>query len=340
MSGLLAPLAAGTYRIAYYDTELARDGPGLLLRDILSGEDAQVRAVVSVLDRLDADVLALSGIDHDARGAALNALNAALARPFPLAIGLPGNVGRPTGHDLDGDGWRGGPGDAQAWGAFAGQGALAVLSRLPLMPDGARSLGHLTWSGLPGSLAPDGTPEDLPISRSGHWILSLGPPALDLLLFHAVPPVFDGPEDRNGRRNHDELRLWRLLLDGQAGVAAPRGPIVVLGGANQDPVDGEGRKAGIRDLLADPRLTDPAPRSAGAAALHDPHHGSPAARDTVEWPPPGPGRLRVDYVLPGRDIAVSETGVFWPPPDDPMAATVARASRHRAVWIDIVLPGG
>ena len=28
------------------------------------------------------------------------------------------------------------------------------------------------------------------------------------LVSHPTPPVFDGPEDRNGTRNHDEIRFW------------------------------------------------------------------------------------------------------------------------------------
>jgi hypothetical protein len=28
------------------------------------------------------------------------------------------------------------------------------------------------------------------------------------LVSHSTLPVFDGPEDRNGRRNFDEIRFW------------------------------------------------------------------------------------------------------------------------------------
>ena len=53
---------------------------------------------------------------------------------------------------------------------------------------------------------------------------------------------------------------------------------------------------------------------------------------------PGPGNLRVDYVLPSATLAVSGAGVFWPAPGDPAAGVAATASRHRLVWVDIVLP--
>ncbi|RME14969.1 MAG: endonuclease/exonuclease/phosphatase family protein, partial [Alphaproteobacteria bacterium] len=44
---------------------------------------------------------------------------------------------------------------------------------------------------------------------------------------------------------------------------------------------------------------------------------------------------RVDYVLPDAGLVVTGSGVVWPAPDDPFAETVARASRHRLVWVDV-----
>ena len=60
-------------RVALFHTELARDGPGLLLRDILKGEDAQIGAVVRVLRHVDADILVLADVDYDLGGHALGA---------------------------------------------------------------------------------------------------------------------------------------------------------------------------------------------------------------------------------------------------------------------------
>ena len=36
----------------------------------------------------------------------------------------------------------------------------------------------------------------------------VGGKVIHTLVSHPTPPVFDGPEDRNGTRNHDEIRLW------------------------------------------------------------------------------------------------------------------------------------
>jgi hypothetical protein len=48
--------------------------------------------------------------------------------------------------------------------------------------------------------------------------------------------------------------------------------------------------------------------------------------------------LQVDYVLPSRDLTVVGAGVVWPKADDPLAAVLAAASRHRPVWVDVMLP--
>ena len=73
----------------------------------------------------------------------------------------------------------------------------------------------MLWADLPGSLIEglDLSPEIVKVQRlssTGHWAVPIklgGKAALTLLVFAATPPVFDGPEDRNGRRNHDEIRF-------------------------------------------------------------------------------------------------------------------------------------
>ena len=339
---------ADTLRVAFLHAELSRDGPGLMLRDIHRDED-QVQALRRVIDRAGPDILILAGVDYDRRGMALNALNQGLARPFPATLGIAGNIGRPTGLDLDGDGRLGGAGDRQAFGRFAGQSGMAILSRHPIAVEGLIDLSVLLWRDVPDSLLIDhagrtgAMAQGVQIQRlstGGHWMVPVTLPdggRLTLMGFHAGPPVFDGPEDRNGRRNHDEILLWRHLLDGALPVAPPAGAFVLAGAANADPFDGDGIRSGIAALLGDPRLQDPRPTSAGAAASGDPHHHGPAGLDTVAWTRPGPGHLRVDYVLPSAGLTVAGAGVIWPPAADPFAAAVATASRHRLVWVDLAL---
>ncbi len=336
-------LADTTLRIATFNTELARKGPGLLLRDILSEDDPQVEAVARVIAHARPDIIALQGIDYDYDLAALGALRGRIAQyghDMRHVFAARPNTGMATGLDLDGDGRLGRARDAQGYGDFAGQGGMAVLSRFPILHDQVTDLGALLWRDAPSALLrlEDGTPllpppvaEVQRLSTTGHWDVPvmLGDTRLHLLTFHASPPVFDGPEDRNGRRNHDEIVLWQHYLDGRLGPA-PQGPFVIAGDANLDPVDGDGRKTAIARLLTDGRLTDPAPRRAGDVAQGAGHRGDPRL-DTVDWPGPDPGALRVSYVLPSLGLEVLKAGIVTA--DDTDAAPTA--SRHRLVWVDL-----
>lgn len=343
-----APLRAEPVRVASFNTELRRDGPGLLLRDLQRGEDDQVAAVVDVIVRADADVLALQGVDWDYEGRALATLATRLeaaGAPYPYRLALRPNSGLASGLDLDGDGQIGGPGDAQGFGSFTGQGGMAVLSRFPIRVEEVTDFSALLWRNLPGALLPihpDGRPFPSAqvqaaqrLSSTGHWVVPIALPdggTLVLLTFHAGPPVFDGEEDRNGRRNHDEVLFWKRYLDGAFG-AAPQGGFVIAGDANLDPQDGDGRHGAIRALLEDARIKDPRPASVGGAQAGDQGHAGPDRLDTVDWA--GPGRLRVDYVLPAAGWTVTGSGVLWPGAAGPLRDAVLRASRHRLVWVDL-----
>jgi hypothetical protein len=204
--------------------ELARPGPGLLLRDILA-EAPDVLAVTRVIARVSPDVLLLTNVDHDLEGHAIAALAARLDRAgasFPHRFALPPNAGLATGRDMDGDGRAGTPRDAQGYGEFAGQGGMALLSRLPIDPGATRDFSAFLWRDLPDALLaaggpPDGAHPDQRLSSVGHWDVALTLPdgrRMRLWAWHATPPVFDGPEDRNGRRNHDESAFWLRYLEG------------------------------------------------------------------------------------------------------------------------------
>jgi hypothetical protein len=101
----------------------------------------------------------------------------------------------------------------------------------------------------------------------------------------------------------------------------------------------------------DTRIQDPRPESAGGAAAHsggaNASHRGPAAQDTADWrDDPGPGNMRVDYVLPSIGLEVTGSGVFWPLAVSPLARLIAKdptggrrpvSSDHRLVWVDIVV---
>ncbi len=330
-----------------------------MLRDLEGGEDAQIAAVVQVISHAAPDILLLTSFDYDRELVALEAFADLLAQAgtsYPYLFAFRPNTGLASGIDLDGDGRLGGPGDAQGFGYYAGQGGMAILSRYPIDDAGAQDFSGLLWRDLPDVLLPEVDNAPFPsdaalavqrLSTTGHWavpvILPSGVP-LTLLAWHATPPVFDGPEDRNGKRNHDETAFWTALLDGRLGFAAPRPPFVILGDANLDPLDGDGRGVAMQTLLAHPAVSDPAPASLGGAeaamaqgGANRDHAGLPAL-DTADWDDTGPGNLRVDYVLPSADLTVSDAGVLWPEASQPLADIVAEASRHRLVWIDIQRP--
>ncbi|SFC85047.1 endonuclease/exonuclease/phosphatase family protein [Tropicimonas isoalkanivorans] len=336
--------------MATFSADLSRRGPGLLLRDILRGENAQVDAVVGVIAEVHPDILLLTDFDHDLGNAALSALaerlDAAGLR-YPYLFSLRSNAGLASGLDLDGNGRTGEPRDAQGYGRFAGDGAMALLSRWPIDEEDVQDFSSLLWKDLPGARLPRANGRPFPsepaqnvqrLSSTGHWDVPVELPdgtRLHLLAFAATPPVFDGPEDRNGLRNADEIALWQRYLDGALGVAPPA-DFLILGNANLDPDDGGGLPDAIRGLLADPRLQDPLPRSSGGAAAATVGQTGDPALDTADWPEPdddGPGNLRVDYVLPARSLMVRGSGVHWP--EGPAGAEAAAASPHRLVWVDV-----
>lgn len=367
-------------RFATFNVALNRPEPGALLQELQGGGSAAGRRLAAIVQQLRADVLLLCELDRDDAAAAA----AVFAREY-LAVPQEGqrpvhyeysycgevNTGVPSGHDLDGDGRVGGPGDAHGHGAFPGQYGMVLLSRHPILVDRVRTFRTLAWAAMPGALRPDGLGDDAwaarRLSSKSHWDvpIGVGDPAaggriVHALCSHPTPPVFDGPEDRNGRRNHDEIRFWVDYLTperagwivddaGGRGGLPPDAAFVVLGDLNCDPVDGDGRREALQALLAHPRVQDPAPRSRGGAAAamaqfgRNAQHAGDPALDTGDFadapgdgPGSGPGNLRVDYALPSRRLRVAHSGVFWPLPHEPGAGRID-ASDHRPVWVDLEL---
>ncbi|MEX0310192.1 MAG: endonuclease/exonuclease/phosphatase family protein, partial [Tateyamaria sp.] len=124
----------------------------MFLRDLIRGEDDQINAVLAVIARADADVLALQGIDYDLTAEALGRF--AGAAGYDHYFALRPNTGRPTGLDMDGDGRLGGPRDAQGYGRFSGQGGMAILSRLPVDAANVQDLSDLLWVDVPEARLP------------------------------------------------------------------------------------------------------------------------------------------------------------------------------------------
>ncbi len=374
-------LRVGTYNVSFY-----RDREGQLIEDFRKG-DNQVRSIAEVIRRVRPDVLLLNEIDYvDPRS------NTSFGTREPIIRFLdfidPGgnevrraprfykhwfattvNTGVPTGLDLDRDGATDGPGDAYGWGRYPGQFGMALYSRFPIQPE-YRTFQKFLWKDMPDAKLPvdpdTGEPyyseeilEVFRLSSKSHWDVAIDVELegrkhkIHFLCSHPTPPVFDGPEDRNGKRNHDEIRLWADYIDpersdylvddhGRRGGLAEDASFVILGDLNADPIDGNSAPA-IEQLLKHPRINaDKTPTSEGAVIasrarpdLNGEHQGD-ASDDTTDFSGDGHGNLRVDYVLPSRELAVVDSGVFWPKPGEPGSEAI-KATDHRLVWVDLRL---
>ena len=293
---------------------------------------------------------------------------------------LPVNTGVPSALDLDRNGQQGDPEDAWGFGRYPGQYGMALISRRPIDVDGIRTFRGLRWITMPGHLMPDGRDGRpswydaeaaalLRLSSKSHWDVPIrvGGDTLHLLISHPTPPVFDGDEDRNGRRNHDEIRFWAdyvsttdvaspevpsaenssasgsgedrasYIVDdrGRRGGLEPGASFVVIGDLNADPhARGPIGAASIRQLLDHPRIVDPAPRAVGPQPTERSYAGDPGLRTAAY------GRL--DYLLPSRELTVEGSGIFLPPENDPRRRWIDgqdRASDHQLVWLDLLMKG-
>lgn len=376
------PAPPGTLRIATWNVSFYRGGEGELARELTQVDSPQPQRIAAVLQQVRPDLLLLNEFDHDPSAPKLfmrNYLEVSQRGGVPLHYAqhfiAPSNTGVPSGLDLDRDGKIGGGNDALGFGQFPGQYGLAVFSRLPIDTKASRTFRNFLWREMPNSLLPAdwydaATVAALPLSSKSHWdvIIQLPGRPLHFLVSHPTPPGFDGPEDRNGRRNHDEIRFWAdyivparsgYLIDdhGQRGGLASDASFVIAGDLNADPLDGGSIPGAIAQLLNHPRVHREAaigrlaPRSRGAAEAARRQGGANLMQtgdpelDTADFSDRGNsvGNLRVDYVLPSADLEVCSSGVYWPRELDVDFALVNdnadESSDHRLVWIDVALPG-
>jgi endonuclease/exonuclease/phosphatase family metal-dependent hydrolase len=348
-------------RIATFNAALSGPTRADLAARLESGQDPKLKRVAALIQSVRPAVLLLNEFDHDPdHPEAQQPLVERFQKNY-LAVPQFGNqpiryahslsprvnTGEATGLDLDGDGRTDGPGDAHGWGEFPGQYGMVLLSRYPLGPTNqAQDERTRLWTDFPfhffpGEFYPEAARRTLRLSSKPHRLVPLnvnGRP-IGIVISHPTPPVFDGPEDRNGKRNFDEIGLVNLIVN-----RADR-PVVVLGDLNADPNDGASLPGAIDQLLTNPKLQDPRPRSEGAVAAAErdggmnTKHKTDAALDTADWNDDagkGPGNLRVDYVLPSVEWKVLQAGVFWPRSGE-RGHEWTHASDHRLVWVDLSL---
>jgi hypothetical protein len=397
LAGLVAaPSAVGrsdaTIRFATFNASLNRNTAGRALADLSAPGNAQAAAVAEIIQRVRPDVLLINEFDYYAPtaehpdGPLVDAFrdnylavgqNGAAAIEYPYAFVAESNTGIPSGFDLNNNGVVGGPDDAFGFGFFPGQFGMAVLSRFPIDHDAIRTFQHFLWKDMPGALLPDDPATPAPadwyssdelavfrLSSKSHWDVpvDVGHRTVHFLVSHPTPPVFDGPEDRNGTRNSDEIRFWADYVtpgpasayiyddEGSWGGLAPGDLFVVAGDQNSDPLDGDSIPGSIQQLLDHPLVnTTITPESEGAveaSALQggaNTSHLSDPRFDTADFADGAPGNLRADYVLPRRNLRIVDAAVFWPVLADPLSALTGvfpfPSSDHRLVWVDVNVPG-
>lgn len=262
--------------------------------------------------------------------------------PAPPAAASDGSPGEQT------EGGRAFGNDCWGFGTFPGQYGMALLvdERLTIEADKARTFQRFPWDYLPGAHLPraaDGSSwfsqaekDTMRLSSKSHWDVPVKLPngaVLHMLCSHPTPPAFDGPEERNKRRNHDEIRFWAdyianayFIVDDKAveGGLNDGANFVLAGDLNADPDEGSSYRDPIGRLIRPiQQLNFITPTSDLAIPGLDPD-------DTAMF------KMRVDYVLPSRHMEVVATGVFREVPTlAPKPGTFP--SDHFPVWVDITV---
>ncbi len=349
------PAKLGDIRVAAFNAYLNRGAEGDLVADLSGTDNEQVRKVAEIIQRVRPDIVLLNEIDYVADGSAIDLLrsnyleigqNGADPITYDYVFIAESNTGIPSGFDLNNSGTVGGADDCFGYGAFYGQYAMALLSRFPIAEDQIRTFQHFLWQDMPGAIIPPGyyTVDELAVFRlssKSHWDvpIDIDGEMVHVLCSHPTPPVFDGSEDRNGRRNHDEIRLWADYITAAGsyiyddeGLTGPLGDdqrFVIVGDQNADPVDGDSTDDAILQLLNNPAVDATLePVSNGACEQSD------DCSDTASW------GLRADYVLPSDfGLRIVDGGVYWPVTTDVNYHLVDNdaSSDHRLVWMDLDL---
>ncbi|AOT08655.1 endonuclease/exonuclease/phosphatase family protein [Pseudoalteromonas luteoviolacea] len=345
-----------------YQSDKALDVSGnVLTKALKSGEIKQINNIAEIIQRTRPDIILLNEFDYIAdpeQGINLFkskylevSQNGFEPISYPHVYLAPVNTGVKT-HLTGKDNKL----THYGFGKYPGQYGMVLLSKFPIDADQVRTFQHFLWKDMPNNMMPTteegkswyAQPERdiMRLSSKSHWDIPVQVcnQQLNVLASHPTPPVFDGPEDRNGKRNHDELRLWKdyISATGHSYIYDDTGvkggfsgsSFVIVGDLNASDVDGDGHPNAIKQLLTHSRVNNLAtPKSEGGRS-NKPQNANAVAH-TAHW------GMRADYVLPSSDLNIIDSGVFWPAQHESGAELVANraaSSDHRLVWVDILLP--
>ncbi len=360
-------------RIATFNIAMGFEQSGEMTRALQNPQHLRLQQIAAILQTVRPDIVLLNEFDYDPTVDAASLFNQNFlahgqdgrqAIGYPYHFRAPSNTGLASGLDIDGDGKASGPADAWGFGHFPGQYGMLLLSRYPINLPEVRTFQQFLWSGLEGAKRPmktdgsnfyaDETWQRLRLSSKSHWDVPVqtGKGTLHVLAFHPTPPVFDGPENRNGLRNFDEIRFWADYLrpeisaewqddQGRPGGLPTAEQFVLLGDYNADPADGDSVPGASQQLLNHERVDSQfVPLSKGAVeasqlqgGLNAKQKGNPAS-DTADFNDQYTGNLRLDYVLPSTGLEVTDGAVFWPASGQRGHEWMG-VSDHHLVWLDL-----
>jgi len=342
------------------------------LTQALQQNTLQIKNIAEIIQRVNPDIILLNEFDrvdnsHDNIRYLINQYlaqeqNGQASIDYPYFYQGAVNTGVKINADINHDGKANQqPGDTHGFGYFEGHFGMVLLSKYPIKEKEIRTFQHFKWRDMPNALKPidpntnqpwfsEQAWQELRLSSKSHWDIpvSVNGKTVHILASHPTPPVFDGPEDRNGKRNHDEIRFWfdyineeqaHYIYDdlGKKGGLAPQQAFVILGDQNASTIEGDAitsdTSQGINALLTSDKLQDPKPTSLGGE-LHRAENIN-AKYHTAYW------GMRADYVLPSTiAFTIKDSGVFWPKKDDETYRLIKdrqASSDHRLVWVDVEL---
>ena len=336
------------------------------LTHALASDHQQIKNIAEIIQIVKPDIILLNEFDNsDKNHQALksfinNYLNKSQqgkpAINYPYFYQGPVNTGVNSGLDIDGNG-KGNqlPGDGYGYGHFPGHFAMALLSKYPIDLASIRTFQYFKRKDMPNALKPinpktnkpwysDEVWQALRLSSKSHWDIpvNVNGKKIHILASHPTPPVFDGAEDSNGKRNHDEIRFWVDYISaeksgyiyddkGIKGGLNSNDSFVILGDLNASVSDGSAITSGIGALLSDDKVQDAMPTSE-AGIKHSPENTN-AKHHTAYW------RMRADYVLPSvSGFTINDSGIFWPLKDNENYRLIKdrkASSDHRLVWLEL-----
>jgi hypothetical protein len=342
------------------------------LTQALHKNHLQIKNIAEIIQRVNPDIILLNEFDRvdDSNSNIRYFINNYLGKSqhnqqtinYPYFYQGAVNTGVKINSDLNQDGKSNQlPADAHGFGHFIGHFGMVLLSKYPIDEKAIRTFQKFKWHDMPNALKPinpetnqpwypQKTWQALRLSSKSHWDIpiKINDEIIHILASHPTPPVFDGLENRNGKRNHDEIRFWFDYINAeqgdyiyddnhQKGALKTNQRFIIMGDQNASSVEGDAimtkKSQGIIALLSSDKIQDSLPKSLGGQ--NNLTENSNGIHHTAHW------GMRADYVLPSTmGFIVKESGVFWPQKNEKTYHLIKNrqaSSDHRLVWVDVKL---